>query len=412
MSCSGVGTVSFINPGYGAIRTTPNRIRFATDTRGAKTVDVTTPDLTLPAHMLPADGRFGSGPSKVDPGALQALAATGSTLMGTSHRQKTVRNLVGSVRAGFADLFSLPEGYEVLLGNGGATLFWDAATFGLIGKRSQHLVFGEFSSKFAAAASAAPHLDEPEVISADTGSAPRCVASPSVDAYCYPHNETSTGVMVEVVRPDPSSSALVLVDATSAAGGLPIELSACDVYYFSPQKCFGADAGVWFAAFSPAAIERLQQLRGRWTPASLDLGLALDNSRLDQTYNTPALASMFLVDHTLKWMNNNGGLPFAVSRCEESARRIYEWASASAVASPYVADPALRSRTVATIDFDESVSADALAAGLRANGIVDTESYRKLGRNQLRIALFPRIDPDDISALVACIDELVARLGG
>ncbi len=371
---------------------------------------VTTPDLTLSPALLPRDHRFGSGPSKVDPQALSDLAATGTSFMGTSHRQKGVRSVVGSVRSGLRELFSLPDDYEVLLGNGGATLFWDAATFGLIDTRSQHLVFGEFSSKFAAAAAAAPHLEEPEVINSPTGSAPSCVASDQVDAYCYPHNETSTGVMVPVVRPDTSGDTLVLVDATSGAGGLPVDPSAFDVYYFSPQKCFAADAGLWFALCSPAALARIEALRSRWTPASLDLGLALDNSRLDQTYNTPALASIYLIDHTLRWMNDNGGLAFTTGRCQESAARIYGWAEQSPVASPYVSDPELRSHTVATIDFDESVSADELAKALRANGIVDTESYRKLGRNQLRIALFPRIDPDDITALLACIDELVARL--
>ena len=370
------------------------------------------PDISIPADLLPGDGRFGSGPSKVRPVAVDALAAVGGSWMGTSHRQGAVRSVVGRVRQGLAALLSLPDGYEVLLGNGGTTSFWDAAGFGLIDRRSQHLRFGEFSSKFAEAVAAAPHLEEPSFLFADPGTHPLPLADPEVDTYCLTHNETSTGVAMPLERPH-GADGLVLVDATSAAGGLRFDPAEVDVYYFAPQKCLASDGGLWLAAASPAAIERIERIAasGRWVPASLDLGIALENSRKDQTYNTPALATIFLANQQVDWINQQGGLGWAAARCDTSADAIYGWAEASAYATPFVKDPAQRSHVVATIDLDESV-VDAITVSqvLRANGIVDTESYRKLGRNQLRIALFPAIEPDDIVALTRCIDHVVAAL--
>jgi phosphoserine aminotransferase len=372
---------------------------------------VTTPDLVIPADLKPADGRFGSGPSKVRPAQLEALAATGTAYLGTSHRQSGVRDVVERVRRGLASLFAVPDGYEVLLGNGGATQFWDIATFGLIQQRSQHLSFGEFSSKFAAAATAAPHLDKPSVIKAEPGDAPVARAEDGIDAYCWPHNETSTGVMTDVRRPAETHGALVLIDATSGAGGLPVDLSETDAYYFAPQKAFASDGGLWLAILSPAAIERVQRIgaSSRWVPASLDLSIALEQSRLEQTYNTPALATLFLLAEQVDWLNEHGGLEWAVGRTADSSRRLYTWAEKSPYAAPFVADPDKRSLVVGTIDF-EGVDAAAIAKTLRANGIVDTEPYRKLGRNQLRIAMFPTIEPDDVEALTACIDWVVERL--
>jgi len=373
------------------------------------------PDISLPADLLPSDGRFGSGPSKVRPEAVDALAAVKRSFLGTSHRQAPVRFEVSRLRNGLAELFALPDGYEVLLGNGGTTAFWDAATFGLIDQRSQHLSFGEFSSKFAAAAAAAPHLDDPEVIEVAPGSHPDPKPSPGVDAYALTHNETSTGVMMPLRRPDGvgAGEALVLVDATSAAAGLRFDASEVDVYYFAPQKGLGSDGGLWLAAMSPAAIERIERLTasGRWTPASLDLGIALENSRKDQTYNTPALATIFLAAEQVDWINGNGGLEWSASRCDRSAEILYSWAEASDVATPFVERPEDRSHVVGTIDLDDAVDATVVSAVLRRNGIVDTDSYRKLGRNQLRIALFPAIEPDDVAALTACIDHVVAALG-
>jgi phosphoserine aminotransferase len=369
--------------------------------------------MDIPKDLLPEDGRFGAGPSKVRPAQLDALVATGRSYLGTSHRQAPVRDQVGRLRSGLRSLFALPDGYEVVLGNGGATEFWDIATFGLISAKSQHLWFGEFSSKFAAAAKAAPFLDEPSVVSSEPGSHPLPVAEAGVDLYALTHNETSTGVMMPIARVEGADEgALVAVDATSGAGGLPVDAAQFDVYYFSPQKSFASDGGLWLALMSPAAIERIAavQASGRWVPASYDLAIALDNSRLDQTYNTPALATIFLMAEQVDWMNEQGGLPWAVGRTRDSSDRLYGWADKSPVASPFVADPAMRSQVVGTIDFDESVDAAQLAKVLRANGILDTEPYRKLGRNQLRIAMFPAIEPSDVEALTACIDHVVERL--
>ncbi|MEY2455890.1 MAG: phosphoserine aminotransferase [Acidimicrobiaceae bacterium] len=372
-----------------------------------------TPEITIPPDLLPSDGRFGSGPSKVRPEAVEALAKVAGEYLGTSHRQATVRFVVGALRNGLAELLNLPDGYEIVLGNGGTTAFWDSATFGLIERRSQHLSFGEFSSKFAAGVAAAPFLEAPSVITSEAGTHPDAVADPDVDAYCYPHNETSTGVSMEVVRPEGATDGqLVLVDATSGAAGLRFDCSQTDVYYFAPQKGLAADGGVWLAAVSPAAIERIERIAGsdRWIPPFLDLAVALDNSRKDQTYNTPALATIYLAGQQVDWINSNGGLEWAASRCDRSADAMYGWAESSSFATPFVTDPAQRSHVVATIDFDEAVDANVLSAVLRRNGIVDTDSYRKLGRNQLRIAMFPAIEPDDVVALTRCIDFVVERL--
>jgi phosphoserine aminotransferase len=372
------------------------------------------PKIEIPENIRPADGRFGAGPSKVPVGAVDALAATGETLLGTSHRQAPVRALVGEVRAGLAELLSLPDGYEIILGNGGATAFWDIATHGLIERRSQHLSFGEFSAKFAKAARQAPWLGEPSVIESEPGSHPQAVAEPGVDVYAWAHNETSTGVMAPVQRvTGADQGALLLVDATSAAGGLPVEIAETDVYYFAPQKNFAADGGLWLASCSPAALERAQRIAAseRHIPAFFDLSTAIDNSLKNQTYNTPALATLFLLNEQIKWLNGAGGLGFALSRTMASSDHLYGWAERSAYASPFVVDPAMRSLVIGTIDFAETVDAALVAKVLRANDIVDTEPYRKLGRNQLRIAMFPAIDPADVEALTACIDHVVERLG-
>ena len=376
-----------------------------------------TPDITIPAHLLPSDGRFGSGPSKVRPEAVEALAAESGRFLGTSHRQKTVKAVVGSLRQGLADLFSLPDGYVVALGNGGTTCFWDAATFGLIERRSQHLSFGEFSSKFATAAADAPHLDAPEIIPSDVGTHPDPVARDDVDLYALTHNETSTGVMMPIVRPAGAAppeqgGGLVAVDATSGAGGLPVDPDQFDAYYFAPQKCFGSDGGLWVALLSPAAQDRIARIAAtqRWVPASMDLTIALDNSKLDQTYNTPALATLFLFDNQVTWFNKQGGLEFSTGRCDRSAEILYTWAENSDFATPFVPRVQDRSHVVGTIDFVDSVDAAAVAKVLRANGIVDTEPYRKLGRNQLRIAMFPAIDPDDVASLCACINYVVGAI--
>ena len=372
------------------------------------------PDIRIPAELLPSDGRFGCGPSKVRQEAVDALAAEAGTYLGTSHRQGTVRFMVSRLRNGIAELFALPDGYEVLLGNGGTTVFWDAAVFGLIERRSQHLVFGEFSSKFADAASRAPFLDEPSMPKSEPGTAPTASAEEGVDLYAFTHNETSTGVAMPLRRVEGADAgALLAVDATSAAGGLLFDAADTDVYYFAPQKCLASDGGLWLAACSPAAIERIERIRvsDRWVPASIDLGIALDNSRLDQTYNTPSLATIFLAVHQIEWINHQGGLRWAASRCDRSAEAIYGWAEASDFATPFVTDPGSRSHVVATIDLDPSVAdANVVSAVLRNNGIVDTESYRKLGRNQLRVALFPAIDPDDVTALTRCIDLVVEAM--
>jgi phosphoserine aminotransferase len=370
-------------------------------------------DIAIPADLLPRDGRFGSGPSKVRLEAVEALAKSAGDYLGTSHRQATVRFMVGALRNGLAELLNVPDGYEILLGNGGTTAFWDAAVFGLIERRSQHLSFGEFSSKFAAAAAAAPFLEAPSVIESTPGTHPLAVADADVDAYALTHNETSTGVSMPLQRPaGATDEQLVMVDGTSAAGGLRFEAAETDVYYVAPQKGLGSDGGLWLAAASPRAIERIERIAAsdRWIPPFLDLKIALDNSRLDQTYNTPALVTIFLAAQQVDWINGNGGLEWAASRCDRSAETIYGWAEASTFASPFVADPSERSHVVATIDFDDSVDANTIASVLRRNGIVDTDSYRKLGRNQLRIALFPAIDPDDVAALTRCIDFVVEQL--
>jgi phosphoserine aminotransferase len=361
----------------------------------------------IPAALKPADGRFGCGPSKVRPEALAKLANQ-NELMGTSHRQQPVRDLVGRVRAGLVELFNAPDGYEVALGNGGTTAFWDAAAAWLVRERALHLSYGEFSSKFAKSTAAAPFLAAPIVIDAEPGDAPAPVWDPEADAIAWAHNETSTGVMVPVERPDGSGDGLVLIDATSGAGGLPVDVSQSDAYYFAPQKALAADGGLWLALLSPAAIERIERLDGagdsRWQPPFLSLAIALENSRKEQTYNTPALATLFLLADQIEWLLEGGGLEFGVSRSGASGKHLYGWAEASELATPFVADPAKRSQVVGTIDFADEVDAAALASTLRANGIVDTEPYRKLGRNQLRIGMFPAVDPADIEALTASID--------
>ncbi|MEV0278058.1 phosphoserine transaminase [Streptomyces sp. NPDC050610] len=370
-------------------------------------------EIQIPADIKPADGRFGAGPSKVRTEALSALAATGTSLMGTSHRQAPVKNLVGKVRDGVRDLFSLPEGYEVVLGNGGSTAFWDIATHGLIENKSQHLTFGEFSSKFAKAAKLAPWLAEPTVISSEPGTHPEPAAEAGVDVYALTHNETSTGVAAPIKRVSGADAgSLVLVDATSGAGGLPVDIAETDVYYFAPQKSFAADGGLWLAAFSPAALERAARVHasGRHVPEFFSLPTAIDNSLKNQTYNTPALATLFLLADQLDWLNGQGGLDWAVKRTADSSSRLYGWAEQSEHATPFVTDPAQRSQVIGTIDFAESVDAAAVAKALRANGIVDTEPYRKLGRNQLRVAMFPAIDPADVEALTACVDYVIGKL--
>jgi phosphoserine aminotransferase len=370
---------------------------------------MTPADLRIPADLLPADGRFGCGPSKVRPEQLDGLAAAGRTVLGTSHRQAPVKRLVGSVRAGLRDLFGLPDGWEIVLGNGGTTVFWDVATFGLIDRRSEHLTFGEFSSKFADASAAAPHLDEPLVVAGAPGDHPEPVTDPTVDVYALTHNETSTGVAMDLRRPSGAARALVAVDATSGAGGLPWDPADVDVYYFAPQKCFASDGGLWIAACSPAGIERIDRITasGRWRPASLDLGIALANSRLDQTYNTPAVATLLLFDSQLRWMLASGGLDWCVKRCRTSSDHLYAWAEGRPWATPFVADPAKRSGVVGTIDLADDIDVAKLNTALRANGIVDTDGYRKLGRNQIRIGMFPAVEPSDVEALTACIDHLV-----
>ena len=374
---------------------------------------MSTPDIAIPDELLPHDGRFGCGPSRIRPEAMEMLAGSAGHYMGTSHRQAAVRFKVSELRNGLAELFSLPDGYEILLGNGGTTAFWDAATFALIQDRSQHLHFGEFSSKFGKAAAAAPHLGEPHIITAEPGDHPIAVAANGIDAYCLTHNETSTGVAMTLNRPDGADpDALVLVDATSAAGGLRFDPNQVDVYYFAPQKCLASDGGLWIAACSPRAIERIERIAAsdRWVPAFFDLGIALENSRKDQTYNTPALATLFLATEQVRWINENGGLEFSAGRSDRSAATIYGWAEAHQHATPFVTDPEKRSHVVATIDFDGTVDAAVVAAVLRDNGIIDVEPYRKLGRNQLRVAMFPAVDPADVAALTGCVDHVIARL--
>jgi phosphoserine aminotransferase len=369
--------------------------------------------ITIPADLLPADGRFGCGPSKVRPEALRALAAEGAALMGTSHRQAPVKGLVRQIREGLTELFDLPDGYQVVLGNGGTTAFWDAAVFGLIRERSAFGTYGEFSAKFASGAAEAPFLADPVIAKAEPGSLALPEGRPDIDAYGWAHNETSTGVMAPIARPrGADDDALVLIDATSGAGGLPVDVGQTDVYYFAPQKNFASDGGLWIALMSPAALERVGEIKasGRWIPGFLDLSIAVDNSSKDQTYNTPAVATLFLLADQIRWLLGLGGLPGAVARTRESSGRLYAWAEKSEFATPFVVNPALRSLVVGTVDFADPVDAAALASTLRANGIVDVEPYRKLGRNQLRVGMFPAVDPDDVSALTACVDYVVERL--
>ncbi len=369
--------------------------------------------ITIPDALKPADGRFGAGPSKIRVSALEALAATGRDLMGTSHRQAPVRNLVGRVRDGVSTLFGLPEGYEVILGNGGSTAFWDIATFGLIRERSQHLSFGEFGSKFAAAAKAAPFLSDPSVLTSAPGTRPAPRAEAGIDTYAWAHNETSTAVMAPVHRVEGADEdALILIDATSGAGGLPVDMADVDTYYFAPQKCFASDGGLWFAVMSPRALARVEEIAAsdRWVPAFFDLPTAIDNSVKNQTYNTPAVATLFLMAEQLDWMNERGGLTGMVERTTASSDALYGWAEKTAYTTPYVANPDERSLVIGTIDFDDSIDAAAVAKTLRANGIVDTEPYRKLGRNQLRVAMYPAVDPADVEALTASIDYVVEQL--
>jgi phosphoserine aminotransferase len=374
----------------------------------------TTTEARIPADLKPADGRFGCGPSRVRPAALARLAER-SDVMGTSHRQRPVKDLVARIRSGLAELFALPDGYEVALGNGGTTAFWDAAAAWLVRDRALHLTFGEFSAKFAKVTAGAPFLREPIVIDSEPGDAPAPAGDPSADVLAWAHNETSTGVTVPVERPADAGDALVLVDATSGAGGLPLDPSQADAYYFAPQKTFGSDGGIWLALLSPAGVDRIAELdgvEGRWQPSFLSLQVAVENSRKDQTYNTPAVATLLLLADQIEWMLSEGGLEWCVERSRTSAAHLYGWADRSELATPFVRDEAKRSPVVGTLDFDEKVDAKALAATLRANGIVDTEPYRKLGRNQLRIGMFPTIDPSDIEALTACIDWVIENADG
>ena len=369
-------------------------------------------EIVIPAGIKPSDGRFGCGPSKIRPQALNALSLDGGLILGTSHRQKPVKNIVKRVRDGLHTLFNLPDGYEVILGNGGSTAFWDIATLALIQERSQHLVFGEFSSKFASAAQAAPFLGEPTVIKAEPGTHPFAVAEAGVDVYALTQNETSTGVSMPILRPAGTEGALVVVDATSAAGGLLVDPREFDTYYFAPQKSFASDGGLWIAIMSPAAIARVEKIKasGRWIPAFFDLTIAIENSRLDQTYNTPAITTLMLLAEQIEWMNAGGGLAFAAGRSYESSNILYSWAEKTSYTTPFVVDPSMRSQVVGTINFDESIDATKIAGALRANGIVDTEPYRKLGKNQLRIGMFPAVEPSDVAALTACIDFVVTAL--
>jgi len=369
--------------------------------------------IRIPTELLPADGRFGAGPSKVRQAQVDALAGVWQTYLGTSHRQKAVKSEVARLRSGLRDLFALPDGYEVVLGNGGSTAFWDIATFGLLDNRAQFLSFGEFGAKFASGAAKAPHLGEPTIITADPGTAPAFTAEAGIDAYCSPHNETSTGVIVTPRRvAGADSDALMLVDATSGAGGLDVEAAEFDVYYFAPQKSFGSDGGLWIALMSPAALARSERIKasGRWIPDFLDLETAVDNSRKDQTYNTPALATIFLMAEQVDWFNDNGGLAWCTRRTAESSGVLYDWAESTDIATPFVSEPEHRSSVVVTIDIDDAIDATAITGALRANGILDTEPYRKLGRNQLRIAVFPAVEPDDVRALTGCLDYVISQL--
>jgi len=384
-------------------RTTPEVI-FLSDTA----------TVSIPTELLPQDGRFGCGPSKVRPAQVDYLASIGRTVLGTSHRQAPVRNLVGQVREGLADLFSLPEGYEIILGNGGSTAFWDIAAFGLVRQRAQHLAFGEFSAKFGSVTQKAPFLGDSTIIKGDPGTLPVPSAEAGIDVYAWAQNETSTGVMAPVQRVEGADEgALVLIDATSGAGGLPVNVAESDVYYFGPQKCFAAEGGLWLAAFSPAALSRVDEITasGRWVPDFFSLPTAINNSRLSQTYNTPAVSTLALLSNQIGWINDQGGLDWAVKRTTDSSSRLYEWAEATPYTSPFVADPSARSLVVGTIDFSDEVDAASVAKVLRANGVVDVEPYRKLGRNQLRVGMFPAVDPEDISKLISSIEFVVGQIG-
>jgi phosphoserine aminotransferase len=369
--------------------------------------------VSIPAELLPQDGRFGCGPSKVRAAQVDYLASIGRSVLGTSHRQAPVRNLVAQVRDGLADLFSLPEGYEIILGNGGSTAFWDIAAFGLVRERAQHLAFGEFSAKFGSVTRKAPFLGDPTVITGEPGTLPAPSAEAGIDAYAWAQNETSTGVMAPVTRVEGADDdALVLIDATSGAGGLPVDIAETDVYYFGPQKCFASDGGLWLAAFSPAALARVDEITasGRWVPDFFSLPTAINNSRLNQTYNTPAVSTLALLASQVGWLNDQGGLEWAVKRTTDSSSRLYAWAEATAYTSPFVADPSARSLVVGTIDFTDEVDAASVAKVLRANGVVDVEPYRKLGRNQLRVGMFPAVDPEDVSKLTSSIEYVVSQI--
>jgi phosphoserine aminotransferase len=373
--------------------------------------------ITIPADLLPNDGRFGSGPSKIRPEQVDYLRSIGTTVLGTSHRQKPVKDLVHRVRAGLADLFALPEGYEVVLGNGGSTVFWDVAAFSLVSERAQHLAIGEFSTKFAQVTDRAPFLGASTIIKATPGEPAAPSAEDGVDVYAWPQNETSTGVMAPVQRVPGTAAAtdggpLILIDATSGAGGLPVDIAQTDAYYFAPQKCFASDGGLWLAVLSPAALERAERITasGRWIPDSLDLSTAIDNSRKDQTYNTPAVATLAMLAVQVEWMLAQGGLSWAVSRTLDSSSRLYDWADRTAYTTAFVSDPAARSQVVGTIDFDDAIDAAVIAKVLRAHGVVDVEPYRKLGRNQLRVGMYPAVDPADVSALIACVEHVVTQL--
>jgi len=371
-----------------------------------------TANVTIPAEFLPLDGRFGCGPSKVRPAQIDYLVSVGRTVLGTSHRQAPVRNLVGQVRDGLADLFTLPEGYEIILGNGGSTAFWDIAAFGLVREHAQHLAFGEFSAKFGSVTQKAPFLGDSTIIKGEPGTLPTPSAKAGIDVYAWAQNETSTGVMAPVARvKGADEGSLMLVDATSGAGGLPLDVAESDVYYFGPQKCFAADGGLWIAAFSPAALARVDEIAAsdRWVPDFFSLPTAISNSRLNQTYNTPAVSTLALLSNQINWINDQGGLDWAVKRTTDSSSRLYEWAEATAYTSPFVADPSARSLVVGTIDFTDEVNAAQVAAALRANGVVDVEPYRKLGRNQLRVGMFPAVDPQDISKLISSIEYVVSQ---
>jgi phosphoserine aminotransferase len=370
--------------------------------------------ISIPAELLPADGRFGSGPSKVRPEQVAYLSSLATTVLGTSHRQKPVKDIVHRVRSGLAELFSLPDGYEVVLGNGGSTAFWDIAAFNLVSARAQHLAFGEFSAKFAGVTDRAPFLGGSTIIKAEPGSLAQAKAEAGIDVYAWPHNETSTGVMAPIQRvPGADDGSLVVIDATSGAGGLPVDISQTDAYYFAPQKSFASDGGLWLAVLSPAALERVAAIKagGRWIPDILDLTTAIDNSRKDQTYNTPAVATLAMLAVQIEWLNGQGGLSWAVGRTLDSSSRLYQWAEQTAYTTPFVTDPAARSQVVGTIDVSPEIDATVITSVLRRHGVVDVEPYRKLGRNQLRVAMFPAVEPDDVSALIACVEHIVAQLG-